>query len=142
MTDFDRALEFTLAWEGGATLTRDPDDPGGVTKYGIAKKFHPDVDVEHLTYEAAADIYDVEYWHGGGCHLLPSPLNIVHFDTCVNVGPGRAAGFLKMARGDVAAYLDARRQHYHLVVAKRPVMQKYLKGWLNRINALAKLVAA
>ena len=31
--------------EGGSKITRDPDDPGGVTKYGISKNAHRDVDV-------------------------------------------------------------------------------------------------
>jgi len=42
-------IKEVLRREGGAKLTKDPDDPGGVTKYGISKRSNPDVDVENLT---------------------------------------------------------------------------------------------
>ncbi len=137
MGDFDKALDFTLSWEGG--YSNDPVDPGGETNFGISKRAYPNVDIKALTRESASAIYERDYWKGGGCHLLPWSLNACHFDACVNHGPGRAAGFLKMAKGDPKAYNDAREQFYRSIVAKRPASAKYLKGWLNRLNALRKL---
>jgi lysozyme family protein len=60
MPGFERALAFTLRWEGG--LSQDPDDPGGTTKYGISARAHPEVDVRNLTLEDAKEIYRKEYW--------------------------------------------------------------------------------
>lgn len=136
-SDFDRALDFTLAWEGG--YVNDPDDPGGETNFGISKRAYPDEDIQHLTRERAAALYERDYWRAGGCHLLSWPLNLCHFDACVNHGPGRAATFLKAAKGAAKAYCDAREAFYRAIVAKRPTSQKYLKGWMNRLNTLRKL---
>ena len=36
MAHFERAIDKTLAWEGG--YVNDPKDPGGETKYGISKR--------------------------------------------------------------------------------------------------------
>ena len=44
MAYFERAIDKTLAWEGG--YVNDPKDPGGETKYGISKRAHPDVDTK------------------------------------------------------------------------------------------------
>ena len=44
MAHFERAIDKTLAWEGG--YVNDPKDPGGETKYGISKRAHPDVDIK------------------------------------------------------------------------------------------------
>ena len=49
-TTFDEIIEQVLEHEGG--YVNDPDDPGGETKFGIAKKFNPDVDIKNLTKEA------------------------------------------------------------------------------------------
>ncbi len=38
MADFEKAVLKTLIREGGAKITKDPNDPGGLTKYGISKR--------------------------------------------------------------------------------------------------------
>lgn len=83
---FDSALLFTLAWEGGATVTKDPTDPGGTTKWGISQHHHPEVDVENLTREQAKEIYFREYWKPAKCGSREWPLNLIAFDTAVNLG--------------------------------------------------------
>ena len=55
MAHFERAIDKTLAWEGG--YVNDPKDPGGETKYGISKRAHPDVDIKNLSREKACAIY-------------------------------------------------------------------------------------
>ena len=44
-SDFLKCLKFTLPWETGndpdGGYTNDPDDPGGETRWGIAKASHP-----------------------------------------------------------------------------------------------------
>ena len=45
---FERAIEIVLAHEG-ETYTDHPNDHGGPTKYGIAQRWNPDVNVRELT---------------------------------------------------------------------------------------------
>ena len=48
--------------EGGERLVNDPDDPGGLTKWGISKRAHPDEDIANLTLDDAIRIYQDKYW--------------------------------------------------------------------------------
>ena len=50
-TTFEEIIEIVLEHEGG--YVNDPDDAGGETKYGIAKRWYPDVDIKNLTKEQA-----------------------------------------------------------------------------------------
>lgn len=57
---FDQIIDHHIEIEGG--LVDHPDDPGGVTKYGISQRFNPDIDVRHLTIPQAKEYYRVRYW--------------------------------------------------------------------------------
>jgi hypothetical protein len=135
-TSWEQAIAFVLDHEGG--YVNDVDDPGGETKYGISKRYHPDVDVASLTRDGAAAIYLDRYWVPNGCDVLPHPLDVVHFDSCVNLGPGAAGPMLYMARGqaDVSlqavTYLDLRMRYYLRKIKESPVKAKYIQGWLDR----------
>ena len=50
-TQFDEIIDHVLEHEGG--YVNDPKDLGGETKYGITKRFYPDVDIKNLTKEDA-----------------------------------------------------------------------------------------
>ena len=52
-TTFDEIIEKVLEHEGG--YVNDPDDLGGETKYGITKRFYPDVDIKNLTIDGAKE---------------------------------------------------------------------------------------
>ena len=134
----DTALAFTLQWEGGSKYTNDPDDPGGETKYGIAKKAHPSEDIKNLTLERATELYKIGYWFD-----LPEPLATAAFDTAVNVGRGRVQGWLVPLEGHdpvtaAKELLDRRAAHYEKIIAVNPKLEKYRKGWGNRMAALRK----
>ena len=45
--NFNKIIEKVLEHEGG--YVNDPTDLGGETKYGITKRFYPDVDIKNLT---------------------------------------------------------------------------------------------
>ena len=60
LTKFEDIIEITLHHEGG--YVNDPDDLGGETNFGIAKRFYPDVDIKNLTKDEASDIYRRDYW--------------------------------------------------------------------------------
>ena len=61
MADFDVAIPKLLKKEGG--LSNDKNDRGGLTKYGIAQKFYPTLDIANLTEENAKSIYRRDYWN-------------------------------------------------------------------------------
>lgn len=64
MANLDQAAEYVLGNEGG--LSVDPNDPGGTTNFGIAQRWHSEVDVRTLTREQAKEIYRKEYWRFDG----------------------------------------------------------------------------
>jgi len=136
-------IPFILEWEteynkdGSVKVERDPDDPGGTTKYGIDQRSHPNEDVENLTEQDAIDIYEIE-WTQAGCDHFPPKLGEVYFNCRVNAGSGRAQKCLTSSNGDPSKFLDAQEQFYKNLAANKPVMRKYLKGWLNRTQALRK----
>jgi lysozyme family protein len=103
MSEFKKALDLIFKLEGYDTVTNDPDDPGGLTKWGISKRAHPEVDVENLTREGAGQIYHRDYWEMASCDRLPWPLNLFVFDAAVNQGVIPAKKMLQAATGRTAA---------------------------------------
>ena len=136
----------------------DPQDPGGETKYGIAKNKNPTVDVTNLDWEGAKAIYYQSYWLAGSCDKLPGCVAALQFDGCVNNGVGGASKFIQRAVGVPAdgqigqqtidavgtidpialcnAICDQRTQYYNNIVQQNPAMQKYLGGWIRRIEEM------
>lgn len=157
MSTFDDCLAFVLKWEGG--LSDDPNDPGGLTKYGIAQVSHPDLDIRNLTQTQAADIYGSEYWQPAHCPVLEPPVALMQFDCAVNCGIERAVRFLQASCGatidgkfgpetlakywatDEAAllknYYDTRESYYRSLSNFR-----YGKGWLARVEDCYKTARA
>ena len=93
LTTFNKIIEVVLQHEGG--YVNDPNDLGGETKYGITKRFYPDVDIKNLTKEQAKTIYHTDYWRRGRCDEVPSYLRHIYFDMCVNFGQGGAVKVLQ-----------------------------------------------
>lgn len=95
---FEAAVNFVIdKIEKG--YVNNPDDPGGETNWGIAKRSHPDVDIKNLTREGAVAIYKREYWDALRCESFGPKLAIVMFDTAVNEGVAQATLFLQEALG-------------------------------------------
>ena len=109
-SDFDRAIEFVLRWEGG--LANHGADPGGLTNYGISKASYPDLDIANLTKEQAIDIYRRDYWQRSGADKMAWPLCLVHLDSAVNAGVGKAQKWLAESGGDVMRYMALRLDFY------------------------------
>lgn len=148
---FEEAYAFIRRWEGG--YVNDPDDRGGATNLGVTQATYdayrrrhglPLQDVRSITREEAEAIYREGFWEPSGAGSLPRPLGIVHMDTAVNMGLGRARQFLEEAQvhhpGDpqaaVETYLDLRLNRY-LELARDPSQRKFLAGWLNRLRDLS-----
>lgn len=107
---FERALSVVLAHEGG--LSEHPDDPGGVTQYGISLRYLQSLgvrvgdldgdgdvdadDVRGMTREQAAAIYR-RLWDAGQYAELPPAVAVKLFDLAVNMGARRAVRLLQRA---------------------------------------------
>ena len=95
LTTFEEIIEITLHHEGG--YVHDPNDLGGETNFGIAKRFYPDEDIKNLTKDKAKDIYKRDYWDKNKVDEMPEQLKHIYFDMCVNQGRGRAVKILQQA---------------------------------------------
>ena len=167
---FDTALAFALRWEGG--YVNHPNDPGGATNKGVTQRTYDawrvrrgqtKRDVRSITDAEVHAIYEVDYWLAAHCDRLAEPLDLVQFDTAVNMGVGRAVRLLQGAVGVVvdgdfgpatlaaaqaadpmataAAYCDAREQHYRRLATQNPKLAVFLRGWLNRLHDVRAQVA-
>jgi len=114
-------------------------DPGGVTKWGIDQRSHPDLDIKNLTQEQATEIYYNEYWLKYGCNVMLEKLGEVYFNCCVNCGAGRAKKILAKSE-DAEKFMDNQEAFYRGLVESKPAFSKFLKGWLNRTSDLRKFI--
>jgi lysozyme family protein len=162
---FEGSLPFVLKWEGG--YVNHPADPGGATNRGVTQRVYDGWrdaqgrarrDVKLIEDAEVHAIYEGNYWMPPRCNVLPQPLDLVQFDTAVNMGVGRAIRFVQAATGcavdgafgsgtekavaacdagsTVAAYCNAREAYYRGLAERKPELAVFLKGWLNRLNAL------
>ena len=95
MGDFHRCIDPILAEEGG--LSNHPDDPGGLTKYGISQRSYPTLNIAALTLANAKDIYQHDYWLPIRGDQLPSGLDLLMLDCAINQGPTTAIKLLQRA---------------------------------------------
>ena len=153
LVEFNDIIEVVLHHEGG--YVNDPDDPGGETNFGIAKRSHPDVDIANLTKDGAKEIYKEHYWDRNKVEDLPEDLRHIYFDMCVNQGRGRAVKIMQRAANaqgaglvvDVGmgpktiAAMDGvelqrvrayRVKYYADLVTRKPDLEKFYFGWFRR----------
>jgi lysozyme family protein len=163
---FAASLPFILRWESG--FVDDPDDRGGRANKGVTQNVYhawradqglPQQDVQQINDQEVAAIYYQRYWLPPKCDALRRKLDLAAFDTAVNMGPNRAIKVLQQAVGCDADgafgdktkaacdscdlgeaminYCDIREGIYR-TLARRLGQDKFLKGWLNRLNALRR----
>lgn len=140
---FDLIIAKILQHEGG--YVNDPDDLGGETKYGITKRRYPNLDIKNLTKKQAITIYKRDFYIPLGIDKFDDiNLALNYMDMAVNAGIPNARTLMRNAealkdggdkRSMVEIYKDLRRAYYYSIVEKRPVNQKFLKGWLNRVDS-------
>lgn len=62
MDYLDKSIKYILEkFEGGGKIVNNPNDPGGLTKWGISSHAYPDVDIEKLTLSKALKIIKNDY---------------------------------------------------------------------------------
>lgn len=171
---FERAIRFAFEWEcvtdsrGRVIAEEDPDDPGGLTKFGIDKAAHPSLGadfIRNMTEAQAKEIYFNGEWRNARAEELPPLLGEISFDMTIFDGTGRAMTALQGAVGANVTgkwtdetfnratalmanheslpraadrMLDWRAARYYVLVENKPKLRKFLGGWLNRTNALRK----
>jgi len=164
---FDKWLSWIFKWEcvfdkkGNVVFEDDPSDSGGITKFGVDQRSHPNEDIRNLTRDRAAEIYWNEYWTKAKAHQMPFGVGEVVGNIAVNAGHGRASRWLQAIVGtaqdgvigkktldalakfqpDLVAtmLLQKTEQHYRSIAKGRLV--KFLKGWINRNEDLRKFIA-
>tara|TARA_Y100000034_G_scaffold108832_1_gene139505 strand:- start:372 stop:923 length:552 start_codon:yes stop_codon:yes gene_type:complete len=150
---FDEIIEQILEHEGG--YVNDPDDAGGETNFGIAKKFNPDVDIKNLTKEGAKEIYYNKYWLPAKVSQVPDKLKHIYFDMVVNFGQKGAVKVLQqsaVAKGhkikvdggigtntlkaiknvELERVRSYRVLKFANIVIKKPSQEKFWFGWFRR----------
>lgn len=187
MADFKEAHVILEKWEGG--YVNNPNDKGGETLNGIARKFHPEwsgwdvVDKlkahfkgdtkalkEHLKkdkelHERIESFYKKEYWDRMRLDEIKSfvvATKIYLFG--VNAGINTAIKYAQQVANEVSnaglvvdckigaktiaalnkidgdvfkeAFKAKERARYQSIVAKNPSQSVFLKGWLNRVEAV------
>lgn len=142
-------IDLLIQREGGSKVSNLPGDTGGITKYGISSKNHPEVDVIALTYEKAREIYEREYLRESNIYKLDQPLQeqmldfavhsgvdtaIKKLQTLLNVTPDGVIGPTTLSKcngyqlRDVNNALVKTRVHFLLNINK----PQFWRGWIRR----------
>lgn len=151
---FERIIHIILRNEGG--LSDHPNDPGGLTNFGIAQKFYPDLDIKNLTKEQAIEIYRRDYWNPMTLEGIKNPELVLQiFDMGVNAGIRTAikiiqrivltdedgdcgpitTGLINRSSADlVDLYKSERKKYYCSLVRKNPSLAVFMDGWFNRVD--------
>ena len=153
MKSFNEIIEKVLEHEGG--YVNDPKDLGGETKYGITKRFYPELNIKELTKEKAKQIYKDDYWDKNRIESVPQNLWHIFFDMCVNMGRRTAVKILQRAANSKGRGIDVdggmgpatlkalkgietervrayRVKYYSDLVTKKPEQEKFYYGWYRR----------
>lgn len=156
---FQKAIDRVLGHEGG--YVNNPADPGGETNWGIAKRWHADVDIKNLTRDGAVAIYEKEFWDPLG--EIDSALKFQMLDSAVNHGIPNTNRFLQravgvaddgvagpMTRMATQRFIEARGTSDALMLflaergefmAKLQTFDSFGRGWVRRIFANLRYAA-
>ncbi|MEA5034253.1 glycoside hydrolase family 108 protein [Cloacibacillus evryensis] len=152
---FQRAIGFTLLWEGG--YVNDPLDRGGETNRGITRGtlqhahkagLVDHADVKALTKAEAIKIYKANYWDCYDWGRYGEPVDMILFDVCVNHGLGGVAKIVQRACVSCGADVKidgkwgpkTREALYRLAWANGLYLSKMLI--IKRLNYYDKIVEA
>lgn len=156
-----KCIAVTLQAEGGAAFSNDPDDFGGMTKFGISDMAdgirdgnYRGISIEHMTEDEAISIYRENYWVPMRLWRIDDPeMKLQLFDMGVNAGIRTAVKIIQRHLGlkedgiigpitaktvnfgfSVNGYKQLRKDYYTNLAWDKPKLKKYLQGWLNRVD--------
>lgn len=163
-------IGFTLLFEGDVSDHKDDPGKltkQGITQktydsYRASIK-QPARTVLLLTEHERTDIYTSMYWDPCMCSEMSYPLALVVFDTAVNTGCKQAIRMLQKVLGATVDgvigietmgllrdqadqrllaidLIGMREQFYKDLIARKPSMKVFEKGWYNRTAALKKSI--
>ena len=156
--NFTPSVTYSFTEEGG--FVDNPNDPGGATNLGITLATLDDWEnaglpvsaIRSLQRPLAEQIYHKNYWLKMSCDKLPSGVDLMVFDSGINIGPGRAveqlqdalmvdvdgdigpqtlAAAAKMSAHELIADMALIEQHYYRSLSRFPI---FGKGWLARVD--------
>lgn len=158
MAKFEDAIGFILKHEGG--LVNNPADPGGLTNFGISKRWADSqgicLDIANLTQDEAKALYKEYFWNPLFDSIISQEVGGKILDLTVNMGAKQANKLAQRAcegkclvDGQLGPktilainsippdlYLTAicslQADFYHALVAQKPQLGVFLKGWLKR----------
>jgi lysozyme family protein len=143
---FARAVANVLKNEGG--LVDNPNDPGGLTNFGISQKAYPNLNIRELTQQQASLLYEANYWAPIHGDELPDPVSFALLDFAVDSGPGTAIKALQTSlrlpadgiigpqtigacgRPEAVAALSAARIY---LLTSLPEWEEFGHGWTMRV---------
>lgn len=164
---FQRALKFVLGQEGDYT-NNPVDLGKATNKGITQIRYDSFREGQKLSWNDVKDILDVEVeaiyreiWDNAGCDHMSDRLAIAHFDCAVQRGEVKASKMLQDLIGAkpvdgivgphtlkcidncnedalLASYIYARENRYVQRTFEDPTQKVFLKGWLNRLDSLAK----
>lgn len=160
---FQDCVAIILQAEGG--YVDNPLDNGQATNFGVTigtlgqYQGHPATvdEVKALTPETVAPIYESLYWKPSGAALCLPGLDLMVFDTAVNMGVGRAVLLLQSAVGvkpdgaigpltTRAIQLSEAVPAIHAISTAREALYRsfatfptFGRGWLNRLAKITDL---
>lgn len=145
-----RIVRKVLKWEGG--YVNDPDDPGGQTIFGITRRSH-----KYLNMWKSVDAYDesslkksevldeimnnhIDEIYSCYSLYLDSAKGCCKVDNClqgvfaflVNAGRGHSKNIINFV--DEKSIKDYVISHYRNIILKNPRLEKFRRGWTNRIK--------
>ena len=138
-----RTFDFIMRAEG-CKVVNVQDDPGGLTApYGLTlasmQTFKMDLnhdgkvdgkDVYLVTKEIAMEAFKKHYWDKLGGDALRGGFDLFLTDWGYNAGTGVPAKRMDIS---ILEELKSNRDAFYAnLVEKKPVLRKFIKGWLNR----------
>lgn len=142
--NFEKALEFVLAREGGYASEGSMKGIMQNTYNKWRKEHNLSIQsVKYITDNEVKNIYHDYYWVKSGCDNLDYDTALFIFDTSVNMGVSRGTEYLTRYKNgeNLDSLIMARRNKYHAIAEHNPSKAKYLKGWLNRMTYLENEIA-
>lgn len=161
--DFEKAFKFVQRWEGGYVNRKE--DYGGPTNRGVTQRTYDAYrkrkglrtrTVKDITEHEVRSIYWTYYepflsWGFNG------PQMAVVFNIAVNAGHARAKQLVRLTNQEGARLrvkvthrtepktwnillIGQLRAYYNRVFALDPTQGVFIKGWLNRTNALQEFI--
>lgn len=156
---FEEAFQYISKSEGG--YINHKYDAGGETKFGISKKWYPNLNIKDLTLDQAKIIYYEDYWLRYNLDkLIHRELAIKVFDTMIVIGPRmgtllleesvQGMGYQIPADGIfdpeliyiantecnqidlIDRYQILMEYYFKRIVESNPSQKVFLQGWINR----------